>query len=61
MTEERKKEIMKSLDSGIQFLSPNEPLVEEGVKRIISWIEDRTNELKEEIGVDIGQSISLWD
>lgn len=61
MTEERKKEILKSLDSGIQFLSPNEPLVEEGVKRIIGWIEDRTNELKEEIGVDIGQSISLWD
>jgi len=61
MTEERKKEIMESLDSGIQFLSPNEPLVEEGVKRIIGWIEDRTNELKEEIGVDIGQSISLWD
>jgi hypothetical protein len=61
MTEERKKEIMESLDSGIQFLSPNEPLVEEGVKRIIGWIEDRTNELKEEIGVDNGQSISLWD
>ena len=55
-----REDIERFLDN-IQFLSPNEPLVEEGVKRIIGWIEDRTNELKEEIGVDIGQSISLWD
>ena len=61
MTEERKNEILKSLDEDIMFLSPNEPLTQFGVQRIIDWIKERTKELQAEIGYGTGKSITIWD
>lgn len=61
MTEEKKAEILKSLDTDIQFLSPNEPLTQAGVQRIIDWIQARTKDLQDEIGYGVGKSITIWD